>query len=95
MRRYQRQCVNELARLYQSKDPLKWVWIGMHLGSNRMPSERERKLLIRRTTKVVKQTAENLVAGMTAFAAAVRGMGVSLKQMAENIQANMKQEESA
>lgn len=95
MRRYQQQRVNELARLYQSKDPLKWVWIGMHLGSNRQPSERERKLLIRRTTKVMKQTAENLVAGMAAFAAAVRGMGVSLKQMAENIQANMKQEESA
>lgn len=95
MRRYQKRAVNELAALYQSKDPLRWVWIGMHLGSNRMPSERERKLLIRRTTKVVKQTVENITAGMKALASAMSSFGVSMKQISENIKSNMKQEESA
>lgn len=95
MRRYQRKLVNEVATYYQSNDPLRWVFIAVKLNVDRQPSERERKLFARRVRKTVEHTAEQLVARMSAFAEAVRNMGVSLKQMTDNIKANMKEEESA
>lgn len=94
MRSYQKRAVNQLAALYQSNDPLRWVFIAVKLNVDRAPSEREKKLFARRVRKTVEHTAEQLVAGMAAFAEAVRGVGVSLKQMTDNIKANMKEEES-
>lgn len=94
MRRYQKRLVNELATHYQSKDPLKWVFIAIKLDVDRWPTDRERKLFSRRVVRTVERTAEQVVAGMAAFALAVTQAAGSFKTLADNMKLAAREEES-
>ena len=85
MRSYQRKQVEQLAKYYQSNDPLRWVFIGLKIAPDRIPSRREQKLFSRRVVRTIEQTTEQVMAGMAAFAAAVTQMGSSFKTFADNI----------
>lgn len=88
MRKYQQKSVNKVSQLYQSNDPLKWVYIASVMGVNRPMTRREARIFIRRfkrgfqemaktiakVFKGVATTVTRAVEGLTAFAKASQGM---------------------
>lgn len=88
MRKYQKKSVNKIAVLYQSNDPLKWVYIASIMGVNRPMNKREARIFWRRfkhgidqmvqtiakVFKGVATTVARAVEGLTAFAKATEGM---------------------
>lgn len=88
MRKYQKKSVNKISQLYQSNDPLKWVYIASIMGVNRPMTKREARIFWRRFKRGIDQmvqtiakvfrgvatTVKKAVEGITAFAKATEGM---------------------
>ena len=81
MRKYQRRLVSELRVLYQSNDPLRWLYIGTKIKCNRRITERERKIFMRRIAdtakdafKMVTETFQNITVTMQQAANNMRSL---------------------
>ena len=59
--KYQRKMKRELAELYQSNDPMHWVYLSAKLGNtNRLMTDRERRIFMRRLTRTFKGVADTI-----------------------------------
>jgi hypothetical protein len=85
--------VDQVAAHYQSKDPLRWVFIALKLNVDRWPTERERKLFSRRVVRTIERTAANVTKAFTALGAAVTQAAGSIKTFTDNIKL-LQQEET-
>lgn len=78
MRRYQQKQINHLRQLYQSNDPMRWVYLASALGVNRPLTERERRIFVRRFSKAMKNIGkvvnEAIVAVVATATRAINGL---------------------
>lgn len=78
MRKHQRKLINEVSVLYQSNDPLKWVFIAQRFGSSRPITPREQKLLAKRIVKWTKQAVKTATKAIQQF-------GITMNEAAKNM----------
>lgn len=91
MRRYQRKIVTELAEVYQSNDPLKYVYIANKLGINRPMTPREFRIFKKRMFATFKkmgiaaqEAMKNLAGAMTSVASSFASIADAFKKQRTN-----------
>jgi len=86
MRKYQRRAVNELAELYRSNDPLRYVYIANKLGVDRRMTPREFRIFKRRMFATFKRmgvalndAVKNIVGAVSKAAQSFADMVTAMK----------------
>lgn len=82
MRKYQRKQVKQIRDLYNSNDPLRWLFISIKLGIWRAPTKREQKLLARRVAKMVRGVAKAATEAIQVIGVAARNAGKTMQAIA-------------
>lgn len=81
--KYQRKIKREIADLYQSNDPLRYVYLANRFGINRHMTRRELKYFKRSINQTFKHAAQAAKDMMTAFSSAMTNAATSIKALAE------------
>lgn len=81
MRKYQRKLVREIATLYQSNDPLRYVYIANMLGVDRRMTPREFKIFKRRMFATFKKLGVTLNEAVTNMVGAMTKAAQSFADM--------------
>lgn len=81
MRKHQRKIVNDIRRVYQSNDPLRWFYLSHRFGVHRAPTRREWRLLMRRVTKTVGNVAATITEAFQNMSRVFSRVGRSMAEM--------------
>jgi hypothetical protein len=85
MRNYQRKLVNELAQVYQSNDPLKWVYIAHKFGIDRPMTNREARIAHKRMIRSFKRMGIAAADAFRNMSKVITRVAGSISDMAESI----------